>query len=229
MAREEGEVKLIGFWVSPFVRRVEWALKLKGIDYEYIEEDVFNKSPLLLKLNPVVKKVPVLVHHQKPIAESFFILEYIDETWKHGPSLLPQDPYERARARFWAKFAEEKVLEAAHNAMCSLGEDKEKAVKLATEALEKIEEELNKGKKEKFFGGEDIGYMDIAIGWISYWLPVWEEVGSMPILDPPKFPAITEWTNNFVNHPLIKHNLPPRDKMVDYFHERAKNLTSFPN
>ena len=42
------------------------------------------------------------------IAESTVILEYVDETWKQNP-LLPQDPYHRALARFWAKFAEEKV------------------------------------------------------------------------------------------------------------------------
>ena len=103
------EVKLVSFWVSPFAFRVEWALKVKGVEYEYAEEDRLNKSSFLLEMNPVHKKVPVLIHNGKPIVESFIILEYIDETWKQYP-LMPQEPYERALSRFWARFAEEKAI-----------------------------------------------------------------------------------------------------------------------
>ncbi|XP_021290375.1 glutathione transferase GST 23-like [Herrania umbratica] len=224
MATEE--VKLLGFWVSPFALRVEWALKIKGVKYEYIEEDIFNKSTLLMELNPVHKKVPVLVHDGKAIAESFVILEYIDEAWKQNP-LLPQDPYERALARFWAKFAEEKIFEGAWNALCSRGEEKQKALRQTIEAMAKIEGELE--GKQQFFGGESIGYLDIILGWISYCLPVWEEVGSMEILNPIKFPAITAWINRFLNHPVIKDKLPPTDKMLVYFHQRSEALASTAN
>ncbi|XWS37360.1 hypothetical protein CRYUN_Cryun19dG0036300 [Craigia yunnanensis] len=45
----------------------------------------------------------------KPIAESSVILEYIDETWKIAPRLLPDDPYQRAQVRFWASFIQQQV------------------------------------------------------------------------------------------------------------------------
>ncbi|RVW56679.1 Glutathione S-transferase U7 [Vitis vinifera] len=135
------EVKLFGMWASPFSRRIEVALKLKGIQYEYIEEDLSNKSPSLLKYNPVHKKVPVLLHKGKPVAESLVILEYIDETWKHNP-ILPADPYERAMARFWAKFLDEKLWPAAKKVALSKGEEHNGLIEEIQEHLKTLEKTL---------------------------------------------------------------------------------------
>lgn len=89
--------------------RVQIVLAEKGIEYEYIEEDITKKSDLLLQLNPVHKKIPVLVHNGEPICESLNIIQYIDEAWNEKTPLMPRDPYKRAVARFWADLIDRKV------------------------------------------------------------------------------------------------------------------------
>lgn len=93
---KESEVVLLGSWFSSYSNRVRLALEIKGIEYEYIEQDLTNKSQELLNYNPIHKKVPVLVHNGKPIVESIVILEYIEDCWKNSPKLWPEELYERA-------------------------------------------------------------------------------------------------------------------------------------
>ena len=100
---------LLGFWASPVAMRVRIALAEKGVMFEYKEQSMRHKSALLLEMNPVHKKIPVLIHDGKPICESLVIVQYnIDEMWNQSP-LLPSDPYERARSMFWADFVDQKV------------------------------------------------------------------------------------------------------------------------
>ncbi|XP_022725580.1 glutathione S-transferase U8-like [Durio zibethinus] len=216
------EVKLIASSLSLFCTRIEWALKLKGVEYEYIEEDLRNKSPLLLNYNPVHKKVPVLVYNGKPIAESLIVLEYIEETWKDSP-LLPEDPYEKAMARFWAKFADEKCLLGAFDACRAEGDEKEKAIETAIESFSFLEMQIG---RTKYFGGEHIGYLDLALGWIPYWLNVMEEVGCMKLVDAQRFPLLHRWAEDFIETPVIKECLPPRQKTVEYFTASINYLRS---
>ncbi|KAK8341767.1 hypothetical protein V6Z12_A08G186900 [Gossypium hirsutum] len=84
------------------------ALAEKGIKYEYEEEDLWNKSALLLQTNPVHKKIPVLIHNGKPICESLIQVQYINEVWHDKAPLLPSDPYQKATARFWADYVDKK-------------------------------------------------------------------------------------------------------------------------
>ena len=106
-------VRVVGGWARHYAIRVYVALRLKGVEYEFLQEVVGNKSELLLRSNPVYKKIPVLLHRGKPVAESMIILQYIDEVWAAdvAPAILPADPYARAVQRFWAQYVDDKVLQ----------------------------------------------------------------------------------------------------------------------
>lgn len=207
------ELKLIGTPGSLFCSRVEWALALKGVKYEYIEENLLNKSSLLLQSNPIHKKVPVLLHSGKPVVESLVILEYIDETWKDYP-MLPKDPHERAMARFWAKFVDEKCIFGVWEAYCAEGEEREKAIEAAHGLLAIVEKQIH-GKQ--FFNGQQIGYLDLVIGWMTHWLSVMEEIGCMKLLDQDRYPALKKWTEDFIRVPAIRESTTAREIVFNYF------------
>jgi len=103
------EVVLLDFWPSPFGMRARIALAEKDVKYERKEEDLNNKSSLLLQMNPVHKKVPVLIHKGRPICESLIVVQYIEEVWNDTNPLLPSDPFQKAQALFWADYVDKKV------------------------------------------------------------------------------------------------------------------------
>ncbi|WJX81973.1 putative glutathione S-transferase [Trifolium repens] len=217
MASNQEEVKLFGLVESPYVTRVEIALKLKGVEYKYEEEKWGNLSDTLIKYNPVYKKVPVLVHKGNPISESLVILEYIDETWTQNP-ILPSDPYKRALARFWSKFIDDKCLSVVRKVVFTIDEkEREKSIEEMEVALQFLENELN----DKFFGGEDISIVDITAAFIAL-----HEVMGLNLFTSEKFPKLYKWSQDFNNHPIVKQKLPPKETLLAFYKARLENLVA---
>ncbi|WZZ39788.1 hypothetical protein YC2023_036047 [Brassica napus] len=48
------EVILLDFWPSMYGMRTRIALREKGVDFEYRDENLREKSPLLLQMHPVL-------------------------------------------------------------------------------------------------------------------------------------------------------------------------------
>ncbi|KMT05157.1 hypothetical protein BVRB_7g173050 [Beta vulgaris subsp. vulgaris] len=217
MGEEVKAVKLFGVWSSPYSHRIQLALKMKDIPFEYVEEDLSNKSFMLLNHNPVHKMIPVLVHNEKPIVESLIILEYIDEIWKDRP-LLPQDPYERAQARFWARFIDDKLLPSVWRYF--LSKDNEERMKTKEEAimlLRILESQLN---MKKFFGGDILGYVDIVANVVAFWIERVQEVVGIELLNKEKFPILYRWIEKYYDDSITKGCLPRKDKHMVYIKAR---------
>ncbi|XP_060193568.1 glutathione S-transferase U10-like [Lycium barbarum] len=209
---EENKIILHGTWASLFSKRVELALKVKGIPYEYVEEDLSNKSPLLLKYNPIHKKVPVLVHNGKPVSESLVILEYIDETWKIGSLILPEDPHERAGVRFWANFIDQHVLLSVAKIWKSTGEEQEKAQEEVLEKMRILEEGMKSTNLE--ICANDLGLLQILLLTTFGSFKAYEEVLGVKVLVQENTPLLYSCVTSLNELPVVKEICPPHDKLV---------------
>ncbi|CAI9092758.1 OLC1v1028084C1 [Oldenlandia corymbosa var. corymbosa] len=214
----KSDLKLLGLRASPFVNRVQFALNLKSLDYEFITENLPNKSELLLKSNPIHKKIPVLIHGDKPICESLVIVQYIDELWSDGPSILPADPYDRAIARFWAAYIDDKWFPALRQFRYSEGESRGELLEKLVEGVALLEDAFVKScsKGKSFFGGENVGFLDLAFGCHLGWLRAVETIANVKILDKTKAPALAEWTERFTSHKAVKGTLPEPEELVNH-------------
>lgn len=211
MASEKG-LTLLDFWVSPFGQRCRIALAEKGIEYEYREENLAEgKSPLLLKSNPVHKKIPVLIHDGKPICESLIIVEYIDEVWADKSPILPKDPYARAQSRFWADFVDKKIYECGTRVWKLKGEAQEEAKKEFVEILKLLEGELG---DKKFFGGDTFGFVDIALVPFTSWFYAYETCASFSIEE--VAPKLVAWGKRCMERESVAKALQEPIKVYEF-------------
>ena len=89
-------------------KKVRMCLSEKGLDWEsrLVNLQKFEQhDPEYLKLNPK-GVVPTLVHDGKPICESTYIIDYLDETFP-APPLSPPDAAGRARMKEWENWSDE--------------------------------------------------------------------------------------------------------------------------
>ncbi|XP_050228402.1 glutathione S-transferase U7-like [Mercurialis annua] len=161
---EESDLKLIGSRKCQYSCRVIYAMYTKNIPYEFIEEEDYlsTKTTLLVESNPVHKKIPVLIHNGKAIAESMIILEYIDETWPDEP-ILRKDPYERARARFWAKFVDDKIVPAGERLLIAEDEEKDEIIKEIQEQMTFLENVIKENSEYLLAEGDEGDYVNDEI------------------------------------------------------------------
>ncbi|KAF8024450.1 hypothetical protein BT93_F1585 [Corymbia citriodora subsp. variegata] len=211
------EVTLLDFWPSMFGMRCRVALAEKGVVYEYKEEDLWNKGELLLQMNPVHKKIPVLIRNGKPVCESLIIVEYIDETWSHKAPLLPSDPYERARARSWADFIDKKFFNLGMNVVMTKGEELEAVKKELIQSLKLLENELG---DKPFFGGKNFGFLDISfIGFYCRFYS-YEKCANFSI--EAECPKLIAWGKRCMEKDSVSKSLPDPQKVYGFVLELKK-------
>lgn len=199
--------------------RARIALEEKGINYEYKEDYLRNKCPLLLEMNPVHKKIPVLIHNGKSVCEPFNEVQYIDEVWNDKAPLLPSDPYARAQSMFWADFVDKKIYDYGRKILTTKGNEREAAKKEFIVSLKLLEQELG---DKPFFGGLNLGYIDVAVVPFYSWFYAYEKSGNFSI--EAEFPGIIAWAERCMEKESVSKSLPEQEKVYGFLLQRKKAL-----
>ncbi|GJM98108.1 hypothetical protein PR202_ga15085 [Eleusine coracana subsp. coracana] len=203
---------LLDFWVSPFGQRCRIALAEKGLPYEYSEQELLGtKSELLLRSNPIHKKIPVLIHDGRPVNESLVILNYLEEAFPDAPPLLPADPYARAQARFWAAYSD-KVYEVGSRLWKTKGEAQSQARAEMLQVLGNLDGELG---EKPFFAGEKFGFVDLALVPFMPWLtPSFERYGGFSVAE--VAPRLAAWADRCMERESVAKTLYPGEKVDEF-------------
>ncbi|CAN4076429.1 unnamed protein product [Withania somnifera] len=214
------EVILLDTRISMFGMRVRVALAENEVKYESKEGfESMGKSPLLLKMNPIHKKVPVLIHNGRPICESIIAVEYIDEVWKGKAPLLPSDPYQRAQARFWADYIDKKLYDPGRKIWDNKGKEKEEGKKEFIEVLKVLEVEALGDKP--YFGGESFGFVDIALIGFYSWFYTYETFGNFSI--EAECPKLIAWGKRCMQRESVSKSLPDPREIYEFLYKYFYN------
>ena len=100
-------MKIIGSFVSPYVRKVLACMNLKGLSYEVDPITPFFGNDEYSELSPL-RRIPVLVDGDFSICDSSVVCAYLDDAYPERP-LLPAGPKDRAKARWLEEYADTRL------------------------------------------------------------------------------------------------------------------------
>ena len=102
-------IRIVGSYLSPYVRKALVFLEAKRLDYEIDPIVPFFGDDRFSRLSPL-RRVPVLVDDRVTLCDSSVICQYLEDRWPE-PSLYPRDVAARARARWLEEFADTRMGE----------------------------------------------------------------------------------------------------------------------
>jgi glutathione S-transferase len=102
-------VRIVGSYLSPYVRKVLVCLDLKGVPYEIDPIVPFLGDERFSRLSPL-RRVPVLTDGALSLADSSVICQYLEDRHPE-PALTPRDVADRARARWLEEYADTRMGE----------------------------------------------------------------------------------------------------------------------
>jgi len=207
-------IRIVGSYVSPYVRKVLACLNLKGLPYEIDPITSFYAGDDFTKLSPL-RRIPALIDGDVTLCDSSVICAYLDEAYA-GPALMPKDPKDRARARWLEEYADTRLgdlfiwglfyQKCVHHLVWGAPGDQARIEKTLSKdlpaALDYLETEL---PGSGFLFG-DMGIADVAIA--SFFRNgIYAEFET----DPVRWPKAAAFAKRALAHPAFAALLPFED------------------
>lgn len=101
------------------------------------------------------------------------------------------------------------------------GEGQKGLVEEAKKNLALLEMQLE-GKR--FFGGDTVGYIDVAASVLGPWISVVEEVTGVTVVHEDEYPALRRWSKEYNSYEPLKQCVPDRDKLVAFYTENKDKV-----
>ncbi|WP_333839073.1 glutathione S-transferase N-terminal domain-containing protein [Pelomicrobium sp.] len=196
-------MRLYSGTTCPFSHRCRIVLYEKGMDFEIIDVDLYNKPEDLAVMNPY-NQVPVLVDRDLILYESNIINEYIDDRFPH-PQLMPADPVMRARARLFLFRFEQELF--SHVQSIEKGSQKaaEKARQLIRDSLIQIAPVFT---RQKYMLGDEYTMLDVAIA------PLLWRLDHYGIQLPKQAAPLMKYAERIFSRPAFIDALTPSEKVM---------------
>jgi glutathione S-transferase len=222
-------MKIIGSFVSPYVRKVLACMNLKGLAYEVDPITPFFGNDEFERLSPL-RRIPVLIDGDVGLSDSSVICAYLDEAYGGHP-LLPSDPTQRARARWLEEYADTRLgdlfiwglfyQKVVRPAVWGEAPDEERTARTLEEGLPRELDYLESQLPGEGFLFGDIGLADISIA-------TFFRNGAYAgfDVDPARWPKTAAFVARVLEHHCIASLLPFEDvqRGADIKHRRQALL-----
>jgi len=194
-------MKIYGFPLSPFVRKVLIAVHEKGLEHEMIPANPSQPTEEFLKVSPF-SKIPALADGDFCLADSTAIVTYLDAKYPEPP-LLPAEPKARGRAVWFEEVADTVLIPAGAPIVVNrflrpqiFGTDgDEEAAKAGEEAVRKPLDYLETQAGNGWLDGDySVGDLAVACCIKTLGYTGWS-------LDPARYPKLAGWYDRVRGRP----------------------------